>query len=57
MHLGLAPFFFRPFNFVYRVVNATPSIGKLAKVRISYCQILQVLGQLTEVRRSPTSPA
>ena len=40
MHLGLAPFFLRPFYFVYRVVNATPSIVKLAKFRISHCQIL-----------------
>ena len=39
MHLRLAPFFLRPFYFVYRVVNATPSIVKLAKFRISHCQI------------------
>jgi hypothetical protein len=31
MHLGLAPSFFRPFYFLYRVVNATPSIVRLAK--------------------------
>jgi hypothetical protein len=41
--LGLAPFFFRLFYFVYRVVNATLSIVKLAKFRIRLCQILQVL--------------
>ena len=39
MHLGLAPFFLRPFYFVYRVVNATPSIVRLAKFRVSHCQI------------------
>jgi hypothetical protein len=43
MHLSLAPFFLRLFYFVYRVVNATPSIVKLAKFCISHCQILQVL--------------
>jgi hypothetical protein len=37
------PFFFRPFYFVYRVVCATPSIVRLAKFRMSHCQILQVL--------------
>ena len=42
MHLGLAPFFFRPFYFLYRVVNATPSIVRLAKFRISHCQMQQM---------------
>src|SRR5262249_32782583 len=37
MHLGLAPFFLRSFYFFYRVVNATPSIVKLAKFRVSDC--------------------
>ena len=56
MHLGLAPFFLRPFYFLYRVVNATPSIVKLAKFRISHCQmptdatVHKELLQLTEVR-------
>jgi len=38
MYLGLAPFLLRPFYFLYRVVNATPSIVKLAKFRMSRCQ-------------------
>ena len=42
MHLGLAPFLLRPFYFLYRVVNATPSIVKLAKFRVSHCQMLQI---------------
>jgi hypothetical protein len=42
MHLGLAPFFVRPFYSVYRVVNATPSIVRLAKFRVSHCQIPQM---------------
>ena len=42
MHLRLAPFFLRPFYFVYRVVNGTPSIVKLAKFRIRHCQIKQM---------------
>ena len=39
MHVCLTPSFHRPFYFVYRVVNATPSIVKLAKFCISHCQI------------------
>src|SRR4029077_5968006 len=39
MHLGLAPSFLRNFYFVYRVVNATPRIVKLAKFCVSHCQI------------------
>ena len=42
MQLGLAPFFLRPFYFVYRVVNATPSIVRLAKFRVSHCQMPQI---------------
>ena len=39
MRLGLTPFFLRNFYFVYRPVNATPSIVKLAKFRISHRQM------------------
>src|SRR5215831_3438829 len=37
INFGLAPFFLRSFYFVYRVVNTTPSIVKLAKFRVSDC--------------------
>src|SRR6185312_268403 len=42
MHLGLAPFFLPSFYFFYRVVNSTPSIVKLAKVRVGHCQMPQM---------------
>ena len=56
IHLGLAPFFLRFFYFAYRVVNATPSIARLAKFRVSHCQMTidtavhKELLQSTEVR-------
>ena len=42
INFGLQPFFLRPFYFVYRVVNATPSIVRLAKFRVSHCQMSQM---------------
>ena len=42
MHLSLALFFLRPFYFRHRVVNATPSIFRLAKFRIGHCQMPQM---------------
>ena len=53
MHLGFAPLFLRPLYFVYRVINATPSIVRPAKFRLSSLAAVQGTGATFSQKAKP----